>query len=212
MLIAVDFALAIYLLRDGLHDHLADHVVSAHQGFSELRRDGLLRHADALAAAISQDFGQRSIDETRLAELFPALQGIAYAQRHLRRWMRAQGRGLSPWFWPARAEVQAQPLGVVGIIVPWNYPLYLAIGPLTDALAGAVKLAERAVADDGEKSVRQAATALYNCTTAIAMAWEARKTGSNERLRLSQLVVAHRVLPWDPLNEGGVPAERGRRS
>ena len=78
---------------------------------------------------------------------------------------------------------------------------------LTDALAGAVKLAERAVADDGEKSVRQAATALYNCTTAIAMAWEARKTGSNERLRLSQLVVAHRVLPWDPLNEGGVPAE-----
>ncbi|MBS0469367.1 MAG: DNA alkylation response protein, partial [Proteobacteria bacterium] len=78
---------------------------------------------------------------------------------------------------------------------------------LTDALAGAVKLAERAVADDGEKSVRQAATALYNCTTAIAMAWEASKTGSSERLRLSQLVVAHRVLPWDPLNEGGVPAE-----
>ncbi|AQR64785.1 coniferyl-aldehyde dehydrogenase [Aquaspirillum sp. LM1] len=97
--------------------------------------DGLLRHADALAAAISRDFGQRSVDETRVAELFPALQGIAYAQRHLRRWMRAQRRGLSPWFWPARAEVQAQPLGVVGIIVPWNYPLYLAIGPLTDALA-----------------------------------------------------------------------------
>ena len=78
---------------------------------------------------------------------------------------------------------------------------------LTDALAGAVQLAERAVADDGEYLVRQAATALYNCTTAIAMAWEACKTGSQERLRLSQLVIAHRVLPRDPLNAGGVPAE-----
>ena len=78
---------------------------------------------------------------------------------------------------------------------------------LTDALAGAVQLAERAVADDGEYLVRQAATALYNCTTAIAMAWEACKTGSQERLRLSQLVIAHRVLPRDPLHAGGVPAE-----
>ena len=78
---------------------------------------------------------------------------------------------------------------------------------LTDALAGAVQLAERAVAEHGEKWVRQAATALYNCTTAIAMAWEACKTGSQERLRLSQLVIAHRVLPRDPLHAGGVPAE-----
>ena len=78
---------------------------------------------------------------------------------------------------------------------------------LVDALAGAVKLAERAAQDDGEYLVRQAATALYNCTTAIAMAWEAGKTGSQERLRLSQLVLAHRVLPRDPLNEGGVPAQ-----
>ena len=70
-----------------------------------------------------------------------------------------------------------------------------------------LQLAERAVADDGEYLVRQAATALYNCTTAIAMAWEACKTGSQERLRLSQLVIAHRVLPRDPLHAGGVPAE-----
>ncbi|HQQ70456.1 MAG TPA: acyl-CoA dehydrogenase family protein, partial [Alicycliphilus sp.] len=77
---------------------------------------------------------------------------------------------------------------------------------LNDALAGAAQLAERAVSEHGEKWVRQAATALYNCTTAIAMAWEAGKTGSKERLRLSQLVIAHRVLPRDPLNEGGVPA------
>ena len=78
---------------------------------------------------------------------------------------------------------------------------------LTDALARAVALAERAVAEDGERLVRQAATALYHCTTAIAMAWEARKTGSFERLRLSQLVLAHRVLPRDPLQAVEVPAD-----
>ncbi|HEY9207680.1 MAG TPA: DNA alkylation response protein, partial [Acidovorax sp.] len=54
---------------------------------------------------------------------------------------------------------------------------------------------------------RQAASGLYHCTTAIAMAWEAGQTGSAERLRLSQLVLAHRVLPRDPLADGGVPAD-----
>jgi len=68
-----------------------------------------------------------------------------------------------------------------------------------------VALAERAVAEHGEKLVRQAATALYNCTTAIAMTWEADKTGSSERLRLSQLALAHRVLPRDPLQAAEVP-------
>ena len=78
---------------------------------------------------------------------------------------------------------------------------------LADALAGAARLAERAVAEDGEALVRQAATALYNCTTAIAMTWEAGRTGSAERLRLAQLALAHRVLPRDPLGGGAaVPA------
>ncbi|MPN63417.1 hypothetical protein SDC9_211176 [bioreactor metagenome] len=55
---------------------------------------------------------------------------------------------------------------------------------------------------------RQAATALYNCTTAIAMAWEAAQTGSAERLRLSQLVLLHRVLPRDPLvDAAAVPVQ-----
>ena len=76
---------------------------------------------------------------------------------------------------------------------------------LGDALARAAKLAERAAAEGGEKLARQAASGLYHCTTAIAMAWEAGKTGSSERLRLSQLVLAHRVLPRDPLQAAEVP-------
>ena len=96
----------------------------------------LLRENEtAFAEAISADFGHRSPHETRLLEVFPSLEGLRHARRHLRGWMRPQRRPVSLWFQPGRAQVRYQPLGVVGIIVPWNYPLYLAIGPLTAALA-----------------------------------------------------------------------------
>ncbi len=78
---------------------------------------------------------------------------------------------------------------------------------LEQALERVSALAERAALDGGDVLARQAATALYNCTTAIAMAWEARQTGSAERLRLSQLVLLHRVLPRDPLAAAEVPPE-----
>ncbi|ATP28939.1 coniferyl aldehyde dehydrogenase [Chromobacterium violaceum] len=89
----------------------------------------------ALVDAVNQDFGQRSSVETRLAELFPSLEGIRHARRHLKSWMRPRRRGVSLWFAPARASVHPQPLGVVGVVVPWNYPLFLAFGPITAALA-----------------------------------------------------------------------------
>ena len=98
--------------------------------------DRLLRdHADALADAVRRDFGHRSPAETRLLELFPCYAALAHAQRHLPRWLRPQRRGVALWFQPARAEVRYQPLGAVGISVPWNYPIYLAVGPLVAALA-----------------------------------------------------------------------------
>ncbi|MEZ5613813.1 MAG: coniferyl aldehyde dehydrogenase [Rhodocyclaceae bacterium] len=95
----------------------------------------LRENAPAIAAAISADFGHRSPHETQLLELFPSLEGIRHARSHLKAWMRPQRRAVSLWFLPGRARVLLQPLGVVGIIVPWNYPLYLAVGPLTAALA-----------------------------------------------------------------------------
>ena len=90
---------------------------------------------DALIAAINSDFGQRSSVETRLGELFPSLEELRSARRQLRRWMKPQRRGVSIWFRPASNRVLPQPLGVVGIVVPWNYPLFLALGPLIGALA-----------------------------------------------------------------------------
>ncbi|MNJ09210.1 Coniferyl aldehyde dehydrogenase [compost metagenome] len=98
-------------------------------------RQLLLSQQDALIQAISEDFSGRSADETRLAELMPSIQGLHHAERHTKQWMKDSPRKVGLAFQPASAKVLYQPLGVVGIIVPWNYPLFLAIGPLTGALA-----------------------------------------------------------------------------
>ncbi|MGH8127776.1 MAG: coniferyl aldehyde dehydrogenase [Gammaproteobacteria bacterium] len=95
----------------------------------------LLENRDAIAEAIDTDFGGRPREETELLELFPSLSAIRHTLKHGRRWMRARRRFAEFWFLPARTELLPQPLGVIGIIVPWNYPLYLSVAPLTDALA-----------------------------------------------------------------------------
>lgn len=96
----------------------------------------LLRNErEALIQAISQDFSNRSADETLLAELMPSLHGIHYASKRIKKWMKPSRRSVGMQFMPASAKVIYQPLGVVGVIVPWNYPLFLAIGPLVGALA-----------------------------------------------------------------------------
>ncbi|MGN2434516.1 coniferyl aldehyde dehydrogenase [Pseudomonas syringae] len=92
-------------------------------------------HRQDLIDAIGADFGQRSADETLLAELLPSLLGIADARKHVKRWMKPSRRRVGLVFQPASAKVVYQPLGVIGVIVPWNYPLFLAIGPLIGALA-----------------------------------------------------------------------------
>ncbi|EWH00164.1 coniferyl aldehyde dehydrogenase [Halomonas sp. BC04] len=98
-------------------------------------RELIKSEQNTIARAISDDFGNRSADETLLAEIMPTLHGIDYASKRLKRWMKPSRRSVSLVFQPARAKVVYQPLGVVGIIVPWNYPLFLAISPLTGALA-----------------------------------------------------------------------------
>lgn len=98
-------------------------------------RQLLVENRAALAAAISDDFGQRSRHETELLEINPLLDGIAYSLRHGRAWMAATRRRTGYKYWPGKAALMPQPLGVAGIVVPWNYPLALSIGPLNSALA-----------------------------------------------------------------------------
>ncbi len=90
----------------------------------------------ALCDAISADYGHRSQHETLLAEVFPAMDGISHVIGSLRKWMRPQRRSVDLRnFIGASNRVIPQPLGVVGIIVPWNFPLHLSLIPLTYVFA-----------------------------------------------------------------------------
>jgi coniferyl-aldehyde dehydrogenase len=95
----------------------------------------LLAHQDELAIAIDRDFGGRSRDEVLFSEIYVAVNAIRHARSHVKRWMAPRPRKIGWPLQPAQAWVLPQPLGVVGIIVPWNYPVFLSMAPLAGALA-----------------------------------------------------------------------------
>lgn len=107
------------------------------------RKDDLLRlkafvrdNRDAILDAISADYGNRSRHETLFAEIYGVLDGIDHAIGNLRKWMKPQRRSIDlKNFFGARNRVIPQPLGVVGHIVPWNFPIFLCFGGLTSAFA-----------------------------------------------------------------------------
>ena len=108
-----------------------------------VRRDRLARlkslvvdHEARFIEAVAADFGHRSPHETRLAELYIVAAGIAHAQANLGRWMRAERIATPLHLKPGRARILRQPVGVAGIISPWNYPVQLALAPAIGALAG----------------------------------------------------------------------------
>ncbi len=118
--------------------YLAHPVPSRAERVQHLRTlEGLVReNRDALCDAISADYGHRSRHETELTEIFPVLNGIDHAVAHLADWMRPQHRPIDRLtFGLARNRVVPQPLGVVGIIVPWNFPLNLSLFPLISVFA-----------------------------------------------------------------------------
>ncbi|HCA89685.1 MAG: coniferyl aldehyde dehydrogenase [Legionellaceae bacterium] len=95
----------------------------------------LQNHANELVKAIDQDFQGRATEETFFLEIFPAIKTIDYCIKHLKSWCKTQKR-TTPWYMqPAHSSLLPQPLGVVGIMVPWNYPLFLSMVPLAYALA-----------------------------------------------------------------------------
>ncbi|WP_159818698.1 coniferyl aldehyde dehydrogenase [Colwellia sp. 20A7] len=98
-------------------------------------KSAILSSQEALLKALSEDFGCRSVDDSKMADLMPTIMGINYSIKHIKTWMKPSKRHVALLFQPAKAFVMYQPLGVVGIITPWNYPLFLSLGPLTTALA-----------------------------------------------------------------------------
>ena len=98
-------------------------------------KSALLKNKQALLDTLNSDFGGRSKNESLLAEFMPILGNIDYTLKRLKRWMKPSSRHVSYQLQPASAKVVYQPLGVVGIVVPFNYPLMLAVSPLITALA-----------------------------------------------------------------------------
>ena len=96
--------------------------------------------AETFAAAVAQDFGGRSWHETMISEVGVVAAAIDHALARLDRWSRPERVFVGWRFWPARGRVLKQPLGVVGVIAPWNYPVQLALSPLVGALAAGCRV------------------------------------------------------------------------
>ncbi len=95
----------------------------------------LIENDQAICEAVHADFGNRSFHETRILEITPSILGLRHTRRKLKKWITPQRRQGSMIFLGGRNRVIPQAKGVVGIITPWNYPLFLAISPMTSALA-----------------------------------------------------------------------------
>ncbi len=95
----------------------------------------LLENADAIADAINEDFGHRCVEESKMLELFTCVDGIRHTLKKLPRWMKPQRRHVSVLFATGSNRLIPQPKGVVGVVSPWNYPLFLTVSPLTSILA-----------------------------------------------------------------------------
>ena len=98
-------------------------------------RESLKRRLPEMADTIAADFGHRSRHESLIADGMTVLNEIDHLRGALRGWMKPRRVGVGWRFWPARAELRAEPVGVVGVISPWNYPVNLALIPLATAIA-----------------------------------------------------------------------------
>jgi coniferyl-aldehyde dehydrogenase len=98
-------------------------------------RDTFRRRLPEMVEAVNADFGGRSPQETLVSDGMTTMTELSHVLAHLRGWMRPKRRGVNLAFLPARAEVRQVPLGVVGIMAPWNYPVNLSLIPLIAAIA-----------------------------------------------------------------------------
>ncbi|MFV8783971.1 coniferyl aldehyde dehydrogenase [Microbulbifer sp. SA54] len=126
------------LLQRQRQAYLANPMPSYDQRVQDLKALGrMIRdHQDEIVRAVSADYGNRSHHETLFAEIFPALDGIKDTIKRLKKWMKPQRRHVDFTAFPTSStKVIPQPLGVIGVIVPWNFPVNLSFGPLINIFA-----------------------------------------------------------------------------
>ena len=97
--------------------------------------NAIVDHKNQLVAATHEDFSGRAEAETLMIEIYPVLEGIHYNKKNLKSWMKQSNRSTPLMLLGANTKVHYQPLGVIGIVVPWNFPIFLGLSPLVGALA-----------------------------------------------------------------------------
>ena len=90
-----------------------------------------------LCEALASDFSWRSHDQSLMTDVLLPIAGLKYARKHLRQWMKPERRRaeLGAGLLGAKAEIHYQPLGSIGVMTPWNFPVAIAFGPLAEAFA-----------------------------------------------------------------------------
>jgi len=133
--------------------YLADPVPSLEQRRDDLKnlKRMLSENLDAIVDAISEDYGNRSRHESLFAEVIAVTDGINDTIKQLKKWMKPQKRHVDITLYPGgKNRVIPQPLGVVGLIIPWNFPVNLSFSQLTGAFAAGnramVKMSENSIA------------------------------------------------------------------
>ena len=160
------------MIRNDLNDTLrlqrAAYLAKPYPSLEERRAD--LRHLkafvrdnrDAIVDAINKDYGNRSRHETLFAEIFSVVDGVDHALKHLKKWMKPQSRHVDlKNFFGASNRVIPQPLGVVGAIVPWNFPINLSFNGLIATFAAG----NRSMVKMSENSRHLAKLLIEKCPT-----------------------------------------------
>lgn len=95
----------------------------------------LLENDQEICEAVSKDFGHRSVHETKFMEIAGVVLGVRYTLKRLKKWMKPKKRHVSMIFMGGKNRVIPQAKGIIGIVAPWNFPLFLVLSPLTGAVA-----------------------------------------------------------------------------
>lgn len=147
----------------------------------------VLDHQNTIIEAVTADFGQRSASETRLLEILPLVDEIRYIKRNLRRWMQPRSVMANWQFLPSRTKIIHQPLGVVGVIGAWNYPVLLTLSPLANAIGAG----NHVIVKPSELAPASAQTLRQMISEAFPEEYVAVVTGGRE------LASAFSTLPFD---------------
>jgi len=103
-------------------------------------KSAIIKNSDNIVKALNSDYGQRCESETRIAEILICIEEIKHTLRHINAWVKPSVKSAGIKFMFSKNASVPQPLGVVGIIAPWNYPFNLAIAPLIAAIAAGNKV------------------------------------------------------------------------